>query len=161
MPGLAYPFGYSSARVRRAAVDAGYGYACAVGNVVAGSRGEALALPRLTVRASTGESTFGNAVHGQGIPKIYRTDHVLTKGLGRGPADQGHREGSSRPCVSPSAAEPRPANHGAGGERTGGRGVTGGRSQRLEADRLRILQWPFPTPGPGTCLGGRPFAGPA
>ena len=80
VPGLAYPFGYSSARVRRAAVDAGYGYACAVGNVVAGSRGEALALPRLTVRASTGESTFGNAVHGQGIPKIYRTDHVLTKG---------------------------------------------------------------------------------
>ncbi len=80
VPGLAYPFGYSSAQVRRAAIDVGYAYACAVGNVVAGPRRDPFALPRLTVRASTGESTFGHAVRGQGIPKIYRIDHALTKG---------------------------------------------------------------------------------
>jgi peptidoglycan/xylan/chitin deacetylase (PgdA/CDA1 family) len=80
VPGLAYPFGYSSARVRRAATDVGYAYACAVGNAVAGREHDPFALPRLTVRASTVESTFGRAVRGQGIPKLYRTDHVLTKG---------------------------------------------------------------------------------
>ena len=80
MPGLAYPFGYSSARVRRAATGAGYAYACAVANVLASPRHDPFALPRLTVRASTGESAFGLAVRGQGISKIYRTDHVLAKG---------------------------------------------------------------------------------
>ena len=80
VPGLAYPFGYSSAQVRRAAIRAGYAYGCAVGNVLAGTQHHLFALPRLTVRASTGENTFGHAVRGHGIPKIYRTDHVLTKG---------------------------------------------------------------------------------
>lgn len=80
VPGLAYPFGYSSARVRRAAIGADYAYACAVGNVLAGPRHDPFALPRLTVRATTGESAFGLAVRGQGISKIYRTDHVLTRG---------------------------------------------------------------------------------
>jgi peptidoglycan/xylan/chitin deacetylase (PgdA/CDA1 family) len=80
VPGLAYPFGYSSAQVRRAATETGYAYACAVGNIVAGPWRDPFALPRLTVRASTGESTFDRVVRGQGIPKIYRTDRVLTKG---------------------------------------------------------------------------------
>jgi peptidoglycan/xylan/chitin deacetylase (PgdA/CDA1 family) len=80
VPGLAYPFGYSSARVRRAATDLGYTYACAVSNVLAGPERDPFALPRLTVRASTQESIFGHAVHGQEISKIYRTDRALTKG---------------------------------------------------------------------------------
>ena len=36
VPGLAYPFGYSSAAVREEARDAGHGYACAVGNTLPG-----------------------------------------------------------------------------------------------------------------------------
>lgn len=81
VPGLAYPFGYSSLAVRRAAKDAGYAYACAVGNSMAAPRGDQFALPRLTVKASTGEGAFGEAVCGQDIPKIYRTDRMLTKGF--------------------------------------------------------------------------------
>ena len=80
VPGLAYPFGYSSAQVRRAASRAGYAYGCGVGNALAGPQHHPFALPRLTVRASTGESAFGHAVRGQEISKIYRTDHMLTKG---------------------------------------------------------------------------------
>ena len=34
VPGLAYPFGYSSARVRRVAREAGHHYACAVSNTL-------------------------------------------------------------------------------------------------------------------------------
>jgi peptidoglycan/xylan/chitin deacetylase (PgdA/CDA1 family) len=79
VPGLAYPFGYSSARVRQSATEVGYAYACAVGNVAADRQRDLYALPRLTVRASTRESAFGHAVRGLGIPTIYRTDHVLTK----------------------------------------------------------------------------------
>ena len=78
--GLAYPYGYSNAQVRREVAEVGYTYACAVGNVLGGTRYDLFALPRLTVRAFTGESTFGLAVRGQGISKIYRTDQVLTKG---------------------------------------------------------------------------------
>jgi len=80
VPGLAYPYGYSSARVRRAVAAAGHAYGCAVGNALAGPRYDPFALPRLTVRAFPVESAFGPAVRGQGIAKIYRTDHVLTKG---------------------------------------------------------------------------------
>lgn len=81
VPGLAYPFGYSSLAVRHAAADAGYGYACAVSNAMAAARRDQFALPRLTVKASTEVDTFGRAVCGQDIPQIYRTDHALTKGF--------------------------------------------------------------------------------
>lgn len=81
VPGLAYPFGYSSLAVRRAAMDAGYAYACAVSNAMAAPRRDQFALPRLTVKASTGDDAFDDAVCGQDIPKIYRTDRMLTKGF--------------------------------------------------------------------------------
>ena len=80
VPGLAYPFGYSNAAVRRAAIEAGYGYACAVGNAMASPQHDPFALPRLVVKASTDEDAFGHAACGQGLSKIYRTDHMLTKG---------------------------------------------------------------------------------
>jgi len=80
VPGLAYPFGYSNVAVRRAAMEAGYAYACAVGNAMASPQHDPLALPRLTVKASTGEDAFGHAACGQSLSKIYRTDHMLTKG---------------------------------------------------------------------------------
>lgn len=80
VPGLAYPFGYSNVTVRRAAVDAGYAYACAVGNAMAHPQGDPLALPRLTIKASTGEDAFGHAVHGRSLSEIYRIERMLTKG---------------------------------------------------------------------------------
>ena len=78
--GLAYPFGYSNMAVRRAALEAGYTYACAVDNAMASPQHDPLALPRLTVKASTSEDEFVHAVCGQNISKIYRTDRMLTKG---------------------------------------------------------------------------------
>lgn len=77
---MAYPFGYSSARVRRMVRAAGYDTACAVANRTAAGTFDPLALPRLTVRATTGPSTFARVVEGRDIPLIYLRDHALTRG---------------------------------------------------------------------------------
>jgi peptidoglycan/xylan/chitin deacetylase (PgdA/CDA1 family) len=80
---MAYPYGYSSARVRREVRSAGYTTACAVANDLpdlSDGRHDALALPRLTIRAATSPATFGRAVAGHGIPLLYLRDRVLTKG---------------------------------------------------------------------------------
>lgn len=73
---MAYPYGYSSARVRREVRACGYGAACAVANAVQTARHDPLTVPRLTVRASTSSDGFARALDGRG----FRTDHVLTKG---------------------------------------------------------------------------------
>jgi peptidoglycan/xylan/chitin deacetylase (PgdA/CDA1 family) len=73
---MAYPYGYSSARVRREARACGYTAACAVANAVMGGRHDPFAVPRLTVRAATSLHGFGRALDGRG----FATDHVLTKG---------------------------------------------------------------------------------
>lgn len=78
--GLAYPFGYSNVRVRRAARDLGHGYACAVDNALIGDGSDLLALPRLTVQNSTKIATFEQIVHGSNIKTIYFKDRLLTKG---------------------------------------------------------------------------------
>ena len=80
VPGLAYPFGYSSARVRRVVRAAGYGYACAVSNAMPGRHADLLALPRLTVRRSTSLRTFQDVAHGRNVPAIFFRDRALTKG---------------------------------------------------------------------------------
>jgi len=80
VPGLAYPFGYSNVAVRRAVREAGYSYGCAVVNAMASAQHDPLALPRLTVKASTSEDAFVHAVSGQSLSKIYLTEHMLTKG---------------------------------------------------------------------------------
>ncbi|MFC9972221.1 polysaccharide deacetylase family protein [Spirillospora sp. NPDC127200] len=81
---MAYPYGYSSARVRRAARAAGYGTACAVANRLAVPAGDAgadeLAIPRLTVRMSTSLATFGRVADGRGIPLVFLKDRLLTRG---------------------------------------------------------------------------------
>jgi peptidoglycan/xylan/chitin deacetylase (PgdA/CDA1 family) len=75
---MAYPYGYSSARVRRAALHTGYRRACAVANEIADpARHDRLALPRLTVRAGTTIERFGRIVEGEAA---YRMEHALTKG---------------------------------------------------------------------------------
>lgn len=80
VPGLAYPFGYSSAAVREEARGAGHGYACAVGNTLPGADTDPLALPRLTVRRSTTMPGFQQIIEGRNIPMIFLKDRALTKG---------------------------------------------------------------------------------
>lgn len=75
VPTMAFPYGYSSARVRRAVRAAGYDAACAVANRVAGAGCDVLAVPRLTVRARTSIAGFGRALQGRG----FLTDHALTR----------------------------------------------------------------------------------
>jgi peptidoglycan/xylan/chitin deacetylase (PgdA/CDA1 family) len=78
--GLAYPFGYSNARVRAAAQELGHGYACAVGNMMVSKESDLLALPRLTIRRSTGMLAFQQVVSGSNVQRIYFKDRALTKG---------------------------------------------------------------------------------
>ncbi|MFB9834417.1 polysaccharide deacetylase family protein [Actinoallomurus acaciae] len=73
---MAYPYGYSSARVRREVHACGYTAACAVANAVMTGRHDRFAVPRLTVRAATSLDGFERALEGRG----FRTDHALTKG---------------------------------------------------------------------------------
>ncbi|MEV5704556.1 polysaccharide deacetylase family protein [Actinoallomurus sp. NPDC052274] len=73
---MAYPYGYSSERVRRAVRAAGYDAACAVANALAADGGDRLAVPRVTVRAGTSIAGFERALCGCG----FLVDHALTKG---------------------------------------------------------------------------------
>lgn len=80
VPALAYPYGYSSARVREAVSAAGYRHAAAVSNATAGPRAGPLTLPRLTIRRSTSLDTFRRIVTGEGVAKIFLMDRALTAG---------------------------------------------------------------------------------
>jgi peptidoglycan/xylan/chitin deacetylase (PgdA/CDA1 family) len=79
VPGLAYPFGYSSARVRELAREAGYGYAFGVGNRTASPASDLLELPRLTVRQATTMPAFRRLVDGHATMRLLE-DRALTKG---------------------------------------------------------------------------------
>jgi peptidoglycan/xylan/chitin deacetylase (PgdA/CDA1 family) len=76
VPTMAYPYGYSSARVRREVRAGGYTAACAVANAVMTGRHDRFAVPRLTVRATTSLAGFERALQGRG----FGADHLLTKG---------------------------------------------------------------------------------
>jgi peptidoglycan/xylan/chitin deacetylase (PgdA/CDA1 family) len=78
VPGLAYPFGYSSPMVREMAGEAGYGYACAVSNLTASATSDSLKLPRLTVRRSTTMPAFRRLVAGRATMGLLE-DRALTK----------------------------------------------------------------------------------
>jgi len=77
---MAYPYGYSSARVRREVRRAGYWAACAVNNTIAADKHDVLAIPRLTVAQHTTMSMFKRAVEGSAVPLIYLRERMLTKG---------------------------------------------------------------------------------
>jgi peptidoglycan/xylan/chitin deacetylase (PgdA/CDA1 family) len=79
VPGLAYPYGYSSARVRRVARELGYEYAYAVGNALTTDAANPFTLPRLTVRRSTSANEFRKVVNGQDTMTV-RRERILTKG---------------------------------------------------------------------------------
>ncbi|MFC5215833.1 polysaccharide deacetylase family protein [Streptomyces coerulescens] len=77
---FAYPYGYSSRRVREAVRETGYGQALAVNNGLARRRQGPYALTRLTVRRTTGIEEFGRMVEGRAIARTFARDRALTKG---------------------------------------------------------------------------------
>ncbi|MFI6336426.1 polysaccharide deacetylase family protein [Streptomyces sp. NPDC050535] len=77
---FAYPYGYSSPRVRRAVREAGFDQALAVGNALARRGQGPYALRRVTVRRSTGIEEFGQLVEGRAIALNFARDRALTKG---------------------------------------------------------------------------------
>ncbi|MEU0073224.1 polysaccharide deacetylase family protein [Streptomyces sp. NPDC006332] len=77
---FAYPYGYSSRRVRQAVRETGYGQALAVGNGLAHRRQGPYALRRVTVRRSTGIEEFERLVQGRAIARTFAGDRALTKG---------------------------------------------------------------------------------
>ncbi|MFJ2111948.1 MULTISPECIES: polysaccharide deacetylase family protein [unclassified Streptomyces] len=81
VPGsFAYPFGYSSRRVRRTVRAAGFAQSLAVGNALACKGQGPYALERLTVRRSTGIEEFGRLVEARAIGLGFAGDRALTKG---------------------------------------------------------------------------------
>ncbi|WP_101392286.1 polysaccharide deacetylase family protein [Streptomyces sp. TLI_146] len=77
---FAYPYGYSSRRVRRTVRAAGFAQALAVGNALAERRQGPYALERVTVRRGTGIEEFERLVEGRAIGRTFARDRVLTKG---------------------------------------------------------------------------------
>ncbi|WP_369380292.1 polysaccharide deacetylase family protein [Streptomyces sp. cg36] len=77
---FAYPYGYSSRRVRRAVRSAGFAQALAVGNALARRRQGPYALERVTVRRTTGIEEFARLVEGRSLARAFALDRVLTKG---------------------------------------------------------------------------------
>ena len=80
VPGLAYPFGYSNAKVRQVVRELGYGYAYAVDNVLATSAANQFTIPRLTIKRTTTMPDFRKMVNGQDTLTIKR-DRVLSSGF--------------------------------------------------------------------------------
>ncbi|MEW2495719.1 polysaccharide deacetylase family protein [Streptomyces nodosus] len=77
---FAYPYGYSSRRVRRMVRETGYRQSLAVGNGLARRRQGPYALRRVTVRRSTGAEEFERLLRGRGIARHFAGDRALTKG---------------------------------------------------------------------------------
>ncbi|MFJ7076726.1 polysaccharide deacetylase family protein [Streptomyces sp. NPDC098781] len=77
---FAYPYGYSSRRVREAVRETGYAQALAVNNGLARRRQGPYALTRLTVRRTTGVEEFGRMVEGRAIARTFARDRALTRG---------------------------------------------------------------------------------
>ncbi|MGW0558125.1 polysaccharide deacetylase family protein [Streptomyces sp. NPDC002926] len=77
---FAYPYGYSSRRVRRTVRAAGFAQSLAVGNALAVRRQGPYALERVTVRRGTDIEEFERLVVGRSIARNFAKDRALTKG---------------------------------------------------------------------------------
>ncbi|HEY9370912.1 polysaccharide deacetylase family protein [Streptomyces sp.] len=77
---FAYPYGYSSRRVRDTVRGAGFAQALAVGNTAARRRQGPYALERLTVRRSTRIEEFERLVELRALGRTFAADRALTKG---------------------------------------------------------------------------------
>ena len=80
VPSFAYPFGYSSRRVRHSTESAGYRQAAAVSNDAACASDHAFAVPRLTVRRSTSPAVFARLAFCEELHRVFRFDRALTYG---------------------------------------------------------------------------------
>ncbi|MEV0527328.1 polysaccharide deacetylase family protein [Streptomyces sp. NPDC050439] len=77
---FAYPYGYSSRRVRNTVRGAGFSQSLAVGNGLARRAQGPYALQRVTVRRSTGIEEFARLVEGRSIALNFARDRAHTKG---------------------------------------------------------------------------------
>ncbi|USQ87442.1 polysaccharide deacetylase family protein [Streptomyces phaeoluteigriseus] len=77
---FAYPYGYSSRRVRTAVRENGFAQALAVGNALARRAQGPYALRRVTVRRGTGAEEFERLLDGRAVARTFARDRVLTKG---------------------------------------------------------------------------------
>ncbi|CAM5229007.1 polysaccharide deacetylase family protein [Streptomyces aurantiogriseus] len=77
---FAYPYGYSSRRVRTAVRENGFAQALAVGNSLARRAQGPYALRRVTVRRRTGTEEFERLLDGRAIARTFARDRALTKG---------------------------------------------------------------------------------
>ncbi|WP_208609606.1 polysaccharide deacetylase family protein [Streptomyces atriruber] len=77
---FAYPYGYSSRRVRERVRETGFRQALAVGNGLARRTQGPYALRRVTVRRTTGADEFERLVTGRAISRNFAADRALTKG---------------------------------------------------------------------------------
>ncbi|MER7691173.1 polysaccharide deacetylase family protein [Streptomyces sp. NPDC097610] len=77
---FAYPYGYSSRRVRQVVRETGFAQSLAVGNGLAFRRQGPYALQRVTVRRTTGIEEFERLVEGRAIARNFVRDRALTKG---------------------------------------------------------------------------------
>ena len=78
VPGLAYPFGYSSKAVRDSAAVVGYEYACSVGNRLATTSADRFSLPRLTIGRFTRPLSFVRAVAAERLPAQFAALRMAT-----------------------------------------------------------------------------------
>ncbi|WP_202457016.1 MULTISPECIES: polysaccharide deacetylase family protein [unclassified Streptomyces] len=77
---FAYPYGYSSRRVRERVRETGFRQALAVGNGLARRAQGPYALRRVTVRRTTGAEEFERLVTGRALGRTFAEDRTLTKG---------------------------------------------------------------------------------
>ncbi|WP_369198082.1 polysaccharide deacetylase family protein [Streptomyces djakartensis] len=77
---FAYPYGYSTRRVRQVVRETGYAQALAVGNGLARRAQGPYALRRVTVRRDTGIEEFERMVEGRAIARTFAKDRALTRG---------------------------------------------------------------------------------
>ncbi|MEV8226379.1 polysaccharide deacetylase family protein [Streptomyces sp. NPDC079167] len=100
---FAYPYGYSTRRVRRSVRAAGFAQALAVGNGLARRRQGPYALERVTVRRGTGAAEFARLVEGRAVTRTFAVDRVLTKGFAvvRGTRRAGRAFRGSGPAGAP------------------------------------------------------------
>lgn len=77
---FAYPYGYSSRRVRRTVREAGFTQSLAVGNALARRAQGPYALERVTVRRSTDIAEFEQLIEGRAVARNFARDRALTKG---------------------------------------------------------------------------------
>jgi peptidoglycan/xylan/chitin deacetylase (PgdA/CDA1 family) len=76
---LAYPHGYSSARVRELVRDTGYTSACAVKNRLSFHGDDPFALARLSVRVDTSLEQFGRWIEGTGAHRAWTEESLAAQ----------------------------------------------------------------------------------